>query len=383
MLEELEALNQRWASAGAASQLKIGIGINTGDAIVGNIGSLTRKLDYTAIGDTVNLAARLEGLTKEYGSSIIVSDATRAALPGDAYELRSIDDVKVKGKEKSVRIFELTGRKEPSPRGRGAGLVTALTLGALLALGAAPAAGQAPAENGKARWTDWVYRPGAWQGARVQELVTSDAATDSLALVARVEFFAAAPRWRAEFREVVTPDSMAPAVVLVADGDERVILTRLGSTALDQHAAATDPIVQAILDRVTAGRPTPVGPARIVQTDEAGRVRYVIVRKPAARVDFEDSLLRTGTAGRLGRSMARLGMHAIGGERDQEVVASAGARGVAKVQTVDGEITVMPDTAAVLRMQRVEIGIITLDRFLRDGGIRSVPLEPAREEEGA
>ncbi len=381
MLEELETLNQRWASAGADSQLRIGIGINTGDAIVGNIGSLTRKLDYTAIGDTVNLAARLEGLNKEYGSSIIVSEATRAALPGDAYELRPIDDVKVKGKEKSVRIFEMKGRKQTTPRGRGASLVTAVALGAILAVGAAPAAGQATGQDERARWTDWVYRPGAWQGTRVTELVTSDAATDSLALVARVELYAAAPRWRAEFREVVTPDSLAPPVVLVVDGEERVILTRLGSTALEQHAAAADPVVQAILARVRGGRPTPEGPARIVETDDDGRVRFVIVRKPAARVDFEDGLLKTGTAGRLGRSMARLGMHAIGGERDQEVVASAGARGVAKVQTVDGEITVMPDTAAVLRMERVEIGIITLDRFLREGGIRSVPLETAKQEE--
>ena len=77
-----------------------------------------------------------------------------------------------------------------------------------------------------------------------------------------------------------------------------------------------------------------------------------------------------------GRSLLRLGMHAIGGERDQEVVASAGARGVATVRTPAGEITVMPDTAAILRMQRGAIGIVTLDRFLREGGIRA-PAQPA------
>lgn len=379
MLEELEALNASWEATGAQTQLRIGIGVNTGEAIVGNIGSLTRKLDYTAIGDTVNLASRLEGLNKEYGSSIIVSEATLAALPADAYDARAIDEVKVKGKEQAVKIYELLGRRSAPAESRGAGLVTAGLLGVLVALGAMPVSAQ---DAEKARWTDWVYQPGAWQGGKVAEYVTRDPATDSLALVARVELYAMAPRWRAEFRHVVTPDSLGAPVVLVVDGDQRVVLTRVGSTALEEHAAGEDPVVKALVERVAAGVPVPAGPVRITTTDPDGRVRYVIVRKPAARAEFDAALLKTGSVGRLGRSMARLGMHAIGGERDQEVVASAGARGVAKIQTVDGEITVMPDTAAILRMQGVTVGVVALDRFLREGGIRSVPLETPKETPG-
>ena len=407
MMEELEALNDRWEASGAAARLAIGIGVNTGEAIVGNIGSLNRKLDYTAIGDAVNLTSRLEGLTKEYGCGIIVSEGTRRELPEGKYDLRPIDEVKVKGKERAVRIYELRGRRGARPEkaepilpgeepssddGRksdrdaaksASGVATAILLWvAALAIGltAGPAMAQ---EAEKARWTDWVYQPGAWSGGSLVEYVTTDARTDSLALVAKVELYAMAPRWRAEFGRLVSPDSAAPPVVLVVDGDgAALVLTGLGSTPLEEHAALDDPVVRLILDHVEAGRPVPPGPARITETDSDGRLAYVIQRRPAARVEFSAGLLEAGTSSRLGRSVARLGIHAVGGERDEEVVASAGARGVATVQTADGEIEVMPDTAAILSMSDVSITIIDLDRFLREGGITPVPLETPREEEG-
>jgi adenylate cyclase len=383
MLVELESLNEGWRSAGAPARLQIGIGVNTGEAIVGNIGSLTRKLDYTAIGDTVNLAARLEGLTKEYQAGIIISEATLNELDASRYELRPIDEVRVKGKEQAVQIYEVLGRKA-APSAERMKVATVSMLALLLALASAPllAAPLGAQEAPRARWTDWVYAPGMWQGARLVERATRNEATDSLALVARVDVFAQAPRLRAEFRRVVHPDSLDAPVVLIVDGDRSTVLTQLGSTALAEHAAASDPVVQAVLRRIRQARPVPPGPVRMVQVADGGAVEYVIVRRPAARADFGREVFETGRVRRLGRTAARLGIHAIGGERSEEVVAAAGARGVARVRTLDGEIVVMPDTVAVQRLARVRIGIIDLDRFLREGGIETVPAATPRREEG-
>jgi class 3 adenylate cyclase/CheY-like chemotaxis protein len=84
-------------------KLRIGIGLHEGDVIIGNIGAST-KFDYTAIGDTVNLAARLEGLTKYYHRDILLTDAIRSNVSGD-FPLREIDCVKVKGKDIATALF--------------------------------------------------------------------------------------------------------------------------------------------------------------------------------------------------------------------------------------------------------------------------------------
>ncbi len=87
----------------------IGIGLNSGPATLGNIGS-QGKLDYTVIGDSVNLAARLEGLTKQYGVQLIVSENTMRGVQDKFYH-RSLDLVIVKGKTKPVEIFEVLGKR--------------------------------------------------------------------------------------------------------------------------------------------------------------------------------------------------------------------------------------------------------------------------------
>jgi adenylate cyclase len=103
MRRHLEAFNQRLDAKGDI-RLEIGIGINSGQVILGNIGS-EKKLDYTVIGDNVNLASRMEGLTKEYGSSILITESTYEEVK-NSISCRLIDMVRVVGKKKGIKIYE-------------------------------------------------------------------------------------------------------------------------------------------------------------------------------------------------------------------------------------------------------------------------------------
>jgi adenylate cyclase len=115
MVEALGALRLEFAARGWGD-LDMGVGINTGTTIVGNLGSRDR-LAYTAVGDAVNVASRLEGLSKEYGVRIVIGDATRQAA-GDAFEFRFLDLVAVKGRAEPVQVYELLGRAGGLPAER-------------------------------------------------------------------------------------------------------------------------------------------------------------------------------------------------------------------------------------------------------------------------
>ena len=107
MVAALDALRPVFAARGWAD-LDLGVGINTGPMVVGNMGSKDRLI-YTAVGDPVNVAARLEGLSKEYGVHVVVGEATVAAEPR-AFAYRFLDLVAVRGRGEPLRCYEVLGR---------------------------------------------------------------------------------------------------------------------------------------------------------------------------------------------------------------------------------------------------------------------------------
>ena len=104
MLLEVEELNKKWEQEGKPV-IRIGVGINTGDVFIGNIGSENR-MEYTVIGDTVNLASRLESYNKTYGTQILISSSTYE-FSKDFINVNQISDVEIRGKAEKMNIYEV------------------------------------------------------------------------------------------------------------------------------------------------------------------------------------------------------------------------------------------------------------------------------------
>ena len=120
MKKRLGELRERWVKEGRVP-LEAGFGINTGEVLVGNIGAEGKKMDYTVIGDNVNLGSRVEGLTRKYDAQIIITEGTlekvRHLIAQGAFGhmmIRGLDIVAVKGKKEPVRIYEALSMEEGS-----------------------------------------------------------------------------------------------------------------------------------------------------------------------------------------------------------------------------------------------------------------------------
>jgi adenylate cyclase len=118
--KKVQEMSERWTAQGRP-RFEVRIGINTGEALVGNIGSHSR-MNYTAMGDAVNLASRLEGLNKAYGTKILLGESTAARVK-DKMLVRALDWVAVKGKAHADLVHELIGESQgDGPEARAAAL---------------------------------------------------------------------------------------------------------------------------------------------------------------------------------------------------------------------------------------------------------------------
>jgi adenylate cyclase len=113
MMTRLQELQAQWRERGLPP-LNIAVGINTGQMTAGNVGSRSR-FDYTVVGDAVNLASRLEGVNREYGTNVVISEATLEHVQG-TYVVRFLDRIAVQGRQEPTAIYELLAPAGAAPQ---------------------------------------------------------------------------------------------------------------------------------------------------------------------------------------------------------------------------------------------------------------------------
>jgi hypothetical protein len=191
--------------------------------------------------------------------------------------------------------------------------------------------------------------------------------TDSLALVMRVDYFSAPPKWRAEIRRTGDGQTMGDPDVLIGQGNKAVVVTALGATPLEQHVLGQDPLVKAAVVFDANGR-APGQAGRMVERRADGTVLRVVFRRSVRSASFADALLDPGARSG-GRNLLASGITAVGDQRQASVVATAGARGVDQVKTPAGNVPVTPDSAAIRRMDAFAVGAVALEDFMRTGAL--------------
>jgi len=227
----------------------------------------------------------------------------------------------------------------------------------------------------RSQWSDAVYVPGRWQAGRLVPVRTANQATDTLALVMRVDYFANPPRWRAEIRRTADGQNFGDPQVVLGDRADVQVVTALGATPLARHALGGDSLVRAALVVDANGRPQGAANGRVVDRAADGSVRRVVFRRTQRSATFDDAMLdpRNRSAG---RNFLSSRLAAVGDQRSTAVVATAGARGVDRVQTPRGEVPVTPDSLAIQRMERFVVGALTLEEFLRQGALGPYAVRP-------
>jgi hypothetical protein len=201
-----------------------------------------------------------------------------------------------------------------------------------------------------------------------------------MALVARVQGYAKAPRWRAEIQKVGADQRLSAPLILVAERGRVTVLTGVASAELSQNAAKDDPVVQAVVAQFdAAGALKQPGAGRIVQRAADRKVARVIVRTPSVQSDFPESLLQMSRGRRTISDLVQRGTGQVADNRSQSLALTAGARGVNRtVDTPGGRITVSTDDAAVAAMDARQVDAVAVDAFIRGGRLEQTV--PVKEE---